>query len=261
MWPLSETQQRLRDAVVLGDASRVADLLIGGEQAEGRLAIHQRHYHASLESALLTKFQATGWLVGTPFLQEVIRSFIRSHPPHAPCMAEYGDDFPQFIAAQPGAERVPYLLAFAELEWRLGQAAIAVDEPSIGLENLSQLAPENLQDATLRLQPGIHYLSTAWPIDDLIKLYLAETKPDQYPLAPAEVCIEVRGSRGTFQIDRLEATEFAFRSAIQGGRSIGDAAANALDIDARFDPGRALVRLVNQGHVTTVTFGDTEIRA
>jgi Putative DNA-binding domain len=261
MWPLSEMQQRLRDAVVFGDASRVADLLIGGAQPEGRLAIHQRHYHASLESALLTKFQATGWLVGTSFLQEAIRNFIRRHAPHAPCMAEYGDNFPQFIATQRGAERVPYLLAFAELEWRLGQAAIAVDEPTIGLDALSQLAPENLQDATLRLQPGIHYLSAAWPIDDSIKLYLMETKPDQYPLAPAEVCIEVRGSRGTFQIDRLEATEFTFRRAIQGGRSIGDAAADALDLDAGFDPGRALVCLVNQGHVTRVTFGNTEIRA
>jgi len=253
MWPLSEIQQRLRDAVILGDANRVADLLIGGGDPGRRLAIHQRHYHSSLESALLGKFQATGWLVGTPFLQEAIRDFVRKHPPHAPCMAEYGDSFPQFISQLPSADRVPYLLAFAELEWCLGQAAISVDQPAIGLESVSRTGPEDLHDAVLGLQPGLHYLSAAWPVDELIKLYLSETKPDHFALAPAEVWVEVHGSRGSFEIDRVDAAEFSFRRAVREGQSIGNAAVGALDIDSSFEPGRALVQLIDQGRVTTIT--------
>ena len=61
---LAEIQTGIRDALVNGSVAAVAPVLSGGLHPERRLAIHQRHYAASLTRALTERFPATGWLVG-----------------------------------------------------------------------------------------------------------------------------------------------------------------------------------------------------
>jgi Putative DNA-binding domain len=126
---LAEIQSRVRNAVVAGEAAGIESLLVGRELGRKRLEIHRRQYQASLVNALVEKFPGCGWLVGRAFVAEAARCYIRQHPPEAPCIVEYGAGFPQFLAHGPGAAAVPYLGYFAELEWCVGQVAIAVQEP------------------------------------------------------------------------------------------------------------------------------------
>src|SRR2546422_11534483 len=109
---LAEIQSYFRKAVVAGDTKRVATMLTGGCHPEKRLTVHQRNYQTSLVDALMAKFPATGWLIGTPFLTEAAKHFVCEHPPLAPCITEYGAAFPAFLAQCPGAERLPYLREF-----------------------------------------------------------------------------------------------------------------------------------------------------
>jgi hypothetical protein len=252
---LADTQRRLRRAVVTGDAAGIERLLVGGRRAGKRLAIHQRQYETSLVTALLGKFPATAWLVGTPFVVEAATRFVRERPPNAPCIAEYGGDFPSYLSTCPGAERVPYLQGFAQLEWHLGHVAVAVDCTAVTLREFSRIDVDVLPEARLTLQAGLRYLQASWPIDDLMKLYLTNTAPDQLSLARCDVWIEIRGARGEFQINRLEPGEFTFRKAGLEGRSIGDAAERAMESNAAFEPGRALAALVTDGLVTAITLG------
>src|ERR1700676_941866 len=121
MLTLAETQAGIRDAVVAGNAADVALVLVGGAPREHRLAIHQRHYRASLTRALVERFPATVWLVGSELVAHAATVFISKHPPSRPCVAEYGDGFPRYLGADPAAGSVPYLAQFAELEWHLGR--------------------------------------------------------------------------------------------------------------------------------------------
>jgi hypothetical protein len=244
---LAETQSRFRDAVVEGTAQQIAPLaplLVGGRDPAKRLIVHQRNYQTSLVDALLVKFSASGWLVGTPFLTEAARRFVREHPPQTPCIAEYGEAFPDFLSVCPGAERVPYLCEFAELEWHVGHVAIAIDRPPVAGEEFSAIEADALPDTLLALQPGLRYLHASWPVDELMKLYLTEMAPDQFDLSPADVWIEVRGARGEFHFTRLDVADFTFRRSVLEGRSIGEAAECALDVNAAFDPGQALGSLI-----------------
>jgi Putative DNA-binding domain len=250
---LAETQLRLRRAVVGDDIAGVVPLLIGGRDPERRLAIHRRHYESSLMTAIRTKFPATAWLVGSPFLDEAAKQFVRRHPPTAPCIAEYGEEFPRFLSSHLGAARVPYLHPFAELEWHLGKVAISVDRPVPALEEFSRVETNALMDAGLTLQQGLRYLHSPWPVDDLMKLYLSEMAPSEYRLAPADVWLEVRGARGEFQINRLDSAEFIFRKAILDGQSIGAAAERALDENDEFNVGHAFAMLVTGGHIIATT--------
>jgi hypothetical protein len=118
---------------------------------------------------------------------------------------------------------------------------------------LSGVDPELLPDSTLVLQPGLRYQQTAWPVDDLLKLYLAETIPDELVLEPTDIGLEIRGARGVFHINRVRAGTLTFRASIQAGHSIGDAAERALDAGADLDPGRELAGLFDEGLVTAVS--------
>jgi hypothetical protein len=62
---LADIQAGIRDALVDGNGAAVAPVLLGGSRPAQRLAIHQRHYVASLIRALVERFPATVWLVGS----------------------------------------------------------------------------------------------------------------------------------------------------------------------------------------------------
>ncbi|HEY7298736.1 MAG TPA: DNA-binding domain-containing protein [Xanthobacteraceae bacterium] len=252
MPPLAETQAHLRRAVVAGDLADIGPMLRGGRDPAKRLAIHQRNYETSLVNALLGKFPATGWLVGPGFLSQAAREFIRRRPPRSPCIAQYGEDFPRHLETRPHAERVPYMRELAELEWCVGHAAIATDRPSLAPDALGGLNPDVLCDATLTLQGGVHYLATSWPVDELMKTYLQEKAPDTLQLSPGEFRFEIRGSRGAFQINRLDSGEFAFRNGLRSKCTIGAAAELALEADPDFDVGPSFLKAITEGLVVAI---------
>jgi hypothetical protein len=246
---LAEFQALLRDAVVDGDGRRLTPILIGGADPEKRLAIHSRHYLASLSRALMEKFPAVNWLIGSPLLSEAARAYIRRHPPRAPCIAEYGESFPAFLASLPATESMPWIRNVGELEWHVGHAVLAVDRPPLAAAAMSSLDPERLAEVALELQPGLRYLASPWPVDNLLKMFVDQSAPDRYELLPQDVYLEVYGLRGAFDISRLDPGTFAFRKALAAGESIGAAAVLALEADAEFEPGGALTALMSAGFV------------
>jgi hypothetical protein len=185
---LADLQGGVCRALVTGDASQVESLLLGGADARKRLVIHQRHYTASLVTALLNRFPATVWLVGSELVTDAARRFVRERPPSRPCIAEYGESFPAFLAAHPAVAHLAYLHSFAELEWHLGRLALAV-HPS----------------------DGVQYLRAEWAIDELISLYLSGQEPERFVLDHGDIWLEVRGNRGELQITRLSQADFALR--------------------------------------------------
>jgi hypothetical protein len=195
---LTDIQVGIRDALVDGNSAAVAPVLVGGSRPAQRLAIHQRHYVASLTRALVERFPATVWLVGSELVTHAATAFIREHPPSRPCIAEYGDAFPRFLGAHRAAEALPYLAQFAELEWHLGRLALATDESA-----------------------NVQYLHLDWTLDELIGFYLADTAPDAYALRHEDVWLEILGLRGELRMNRLRGEEFARRVAAEptGARS------------------------------------------
>jgi hypothetical protein len=250
---LADLQSRFAHAVTTGEAEAVVAQLVGGAHPDKRLDIHLRHYEASLTAALREKFAACAWLAGADAVSAAARAYVRTHPPARPCIAEYGEDFPQFLATCGRARTMPYLESFAALEWAVGRASIAIDSPPISWSDLGRIGTEHLIDSALPLQPGLHYLRSAWGVDQLMTTYLSGTEPERFVLPEAETFMEVRGARGTVHLARLDGATFTFRRKLAAGSSVGDAAGCALDLDPAFDPGEALRLLVHAGLVTSTT--------
>jgi hypothetical protein len=241
-----------------GDAAAVGGQLRGGRDPGQRLAIHLRHYATSLAGALCDKFPASAWLIGAEAMREAAQAYARLHPPRQPCIAEYGRDFPQFLSGHPRAARLPYVRSFAELEWAVAQASIAVDAPPLSWTELAACGAEGLIESRLALQPGVHYVRADWRIDELMQTYLSGVAPERFVLVDAATRIEVRGARGTFKLVRLDAATFAFRTSLAAGRTVGEAADAALTLEQGFDPGSALRVLVDAELVTAGATGTQE---
>ena len=255
MLALADLQAAVRRAVVGGDVSDVAPMLTGGADPRHRLAIHHRHYATSLTTALLTRFPATVWLVGSDLVTAAARAFVEAHPPIRPCIAEYGEDFPTFLAAQPGASNLLYLEPFARLEWHLGRLALAIDHPAVVDWPVRR---DDLDDLTLDVQPGVQYLHLTWPVDQLISIFLTGIEPEQFELRPEDIWLEVRGVRGELRMTRLSAADFAFRAAVAEGMSLDDAALGGISRDAAFDVIASVTSLLADRLVTGVRGHDLE---
>jgi hypothetical protein len=250
---LADIESSVAAALLAGDTRLAPPMLLGGHDPRSRFAVHIRNYQTSLRNALLEKFPATTWLLGTNAIARAAGAYVREHPPSAPCIAEYGSTFPAFIADFDGIENKPYVHSFAKLEWALGHAAIAVDEAAVDWQELAGVALEALLDTGVTLQPGVEYIRATHPVDTLIRLFLSETEPDSLELPAGETLIEVRGSRGAISMDRLDGAGFAFRNALAAGGTINDAATAALDADPGFDPGQALRKLIDQALVVSIS--------
>src|SRR5262249_12442336 len=173
-------------------------------------------------------------------------------PPSKPCIAEYGEGFPQFLATRPVAATIPYLRQFAELEWHLSRLALTVRVPAVSMRVLSTSNAATIGDATVALQPGVHYFHADWGIDHLISLYLSDESPDHFTLQAGDVWLELRGVRGELSMTRLGHADFMFKLALAAGESVSKAALSALQIETQFDPGRGLVNLVREKMIVAI---------
>lgn len=250
MLALSETQRLVRNALVLSDFDAVSPILVGGHDPAARLAIHRRHYHASLVDALRTRHPATAWLIGDAAVTAAATRYVIAHPPRVFCIAEFGADFPRFLGSEPSLSAVPYVRAFAILEWHVGRVSVAVDGPALSLANLATADPASLMASSVIFQPGVVYMTTEWPVDALMRIYLSDQVPPQFHMSPATTHVEVRGARGALHVTSLPPATSAFRSLLQSGSAIGVAAEAALDLDPQFDPGRALIDLCDLSLLT-----------
>jgi hypothetical protein len=249
---LADLQSDIAAAVIEGAVPASAGLLTGGENPRRRFAIHSRHYAASLARSLVERFAATAWLTGAGFVTEAAMRFVRDHPPTRPCLAEYGDAFPSYLASL-AATRLPYIGQFALIDWHLGRLAIAVDAaPLLALD----CDPARFSDACLTLQPGSAYIALDWPLDELFQFYLSGSAPNRYALRRDAVWLELRGSRGELWFTRLTKGDYEFRHALANRVAMGHAAELAVRVDESVDPGRALLAMLHAGLVTGLTYAE-----
>jgi hypothetical protein len=175
--PLADLQRTVTNTLRSGVLpNKSAMELIGGRTPDGRLQIHARHYAVSLTRALVERFRATAWLVGSEIVVEAARAFMRDHPPTGPCIAEYGEEFPSFLADR--VPTVPYVEQFARIDWQFGRLALATDV-------------------------AVVYVDVDWSVDELMGFYLTGVEPDRYEIRRERACLELRGSRGELWIQRI----------------------------------------------------------
>jgi len=253
---LRELQAGVR-AALLGaeDGWVAAEVAPDGLGSAARLQVYRNHVRTTLTAALQATFSVVARLVGDGFFAYAVAVFIERHPPAGPCLHEYGEAWPEFLAAFPPAGILPWLPDVARLEWAMNAAHHAEDLPPVDLDELRRLPPQSLGRLVLRLDPSLRLLDSPWPVDRI----WAANQPGADPAAPVDLAaggvrLEVRRRGDVVGFRRLDHASFALRRALQAGWPLAAAGAAALEVEPELDLAAALSTLLQDGVIAGHAF-------
>ncbi|WP_421695083.1 DNA-binding domain-containing protein [Aestuariivirga sp.] len=249
---LSETQSAFRTAVTADGQQAVLGLLRASGDAAERLEIYRRHYRESFRRHLRGRYPTLEWILGTDRLVALADAALMRSPPRAPSLAEYGEVLVDVVAD--ARESLPaYAADVARLDWRLGCLSVAVSREPMAIAALAAVPPQHLAQITLGLQPGLAFLASGWPVDELLHLRHQSHQPEQLVFEPRQTLLQLRGARGRFSVERLSPGGFTFRARLAASEALGAAASAAVEAEPGFDLSAALGRLFSDGLVINLT--------
>ena len=246
---LRELQAAIGAAMLGGDAGAAArEIEPDGLAPEARLEIYRHHVLTTLTSALEATFPVICRLVDRRFFAYTADTYLRAHPPTGPCLFEYGDTFPDFLAAFPPCRDLAYLPDVARLEWAMSAALHAPDVDAMDADCLADVAAEDMPRLTFAVDPSVSYVESPWPVDRIWRANQAEdgASNDPIDLASGGVRLEVRRVGDVATVRALAAGDYALRTALARGGTLEDAASAALGADPHLDLTAALHALLGE---------------
>jgi hypothetical protein len=214
-----------------------------------RLGIHRHHVLDSLASALAATFPTVQAVVGADFFRGLARAFIGRSLPLQPVLAEYGADFPAFIAGQQAGHGLPYLADVARLDWALNLAFHAPAGDRLAATDLAALPADRLPALRLALAPGTALVRSTYPVDRIWRASQPGAPADPVDLASGGVYLLVLRRPDDAAFVRLSDGEAAFTGGITAGLSLQEAAGRG---DTGFDLSAAFARLLGLGAFAAV---------
>lgn len=253
MTALAPQQARFAAALLDPEAPTPAGLRArAGDSAARCFAVYRNNVVVSLIDALAERFPVTSRLVGEEFFRAMAREFVRGNPPVSPLLADYGDDFPDFVADFPPAAGLPYLADLARLEAARTRAYHAADAVPVAADAFAAVDPVDLPHCRLRLHPSAAIIRSYWAIATIWAAHQDDREPGALDAAAPEDALVVRIG-DEVAVERLAGKGFAtFLAALAGGATLGDAAVQATDETRAFDPAAALAAVIGLAIVTAI---------
>lgn len=226
-----------------------------GKAADRRYDIYRNNVTVSLIDALAAIYPAVQRITGTEFFRAMARFHVRSHPPASPLLFEYGRDFPAFIAQYEHAEAMPWLADVARVERAWLDAYHAADAAPLSPARLSAVPPDRLADLVFIPHPAVRFLRSDYAAvtifaanrDNAEAVRIDASRPEDALITRPEFDVTVR---------RLPRGGAVFAEHLMSGRSLGEAAAAALQASSEFDIAANIAGLIEAGTFTSLAYGD-----
>lgn len=252
---LHELQAAFLQAMFGPDEPQLLEAIAGdGLLPAARLQIYRHHVLTSLTEVLQATFPVVCRLVDERFFRYAADAYIRQYPPKAPCLFEYGADFPAFLAAFPPCRHLAYLADVARLEWALNTALHAEVRAPLDPTELGGLAPHDVAQLTFQFDPSVTLLDSPWPIDQIWHVH----QVDEEVYAPVDlnaggVALEIRRWEDDVGFRRLDHSLYTFRTTLAAGHALARAAEAALAVSQEFDCVAALHELLTDSVISGFT--------
>lgn len=212
--------------------------------AEARLRVYRHHVSHSLCTALTATFPTVQALVGEGFFRTMAQSFIARTLPVQPVLAEYGAEFPTFVAAHEPARALPYLADIARLDWALNVAFHCPVGRRLAAADLARITVERLPSLSVALPEGASLIRSRYPIDRIWNASQPGASADTVDLdaGRADLLVLRRSDDAAFIV--LEAGEAGFVASLAEGASLEVAAEQGVGAEPAFDLSAAFARLL-----------------
>ena len=211
------------------------------------LTVHRNTVMKGLVDALAANYPTVAQLVGEEWFKACALEYVRAHPARSPVLATYGEAFPAFLAAFAPAAELPYLPDVARIDRLWIEAHTAPDANVLASASLVGWAPDALARLRLAFHPATRF---AWVRHSAATIWIhhrAVRASDELAIADTDEGILLTRPRGAIEYAVLERSALQFLEHLQGGASLGTAAAAALETDAGADVAGALARSLAAG--------------
>ena len=255
MASLRELQSAFVDALFGGREEWLARHILASGMAPGaRLAIYRNNTLHNYHEALRAVYPVVERLVGEEFFGHAARRYACACPSRSGDIQDYGESFPEFLAALPGAAGLAYLPDTARLEWRVHEAFHAAEHPPLDLESLAGVPAERYPELRFTLHPSCRLLASPYPVQLIWEVNQPEYRGDDtvdLALGGARLLVWRPG----FQVEMvpLGAGEHALLASLAAGETLGAACDAALAAEEGFDVAAALRRRARDGVVVQFT--------
>ncbi len=240
----TSTRWQAAFAAALTDPETPVPPLFAPCDSVARFAVYRNNSAAAEIGALKEQFPTVLQIVGDDAFSGLARGFARQNPPRSPILADYGADFPEFVAAflaESCVMETPYLPDAARLDWAVLNVLRAQEAEPCGLGRLAALDAERIGAVRPRLHPALTLIASDWPL-------LALRDPAGRAIADwrSENVLVLR-PQAELTLTRLSLSDAAFLSACAGKATLAEAALAGETAESAFDFGQTLVALTRAG--------------
>jgi Putative DNA-binding domain len=251
---LRELESSFGSAMLGEPEAALLDLIAAdGLTSDARLRIYRNHVLLTLTDSLIATYPVVCRLVDERFFRYAADQYVRSHPPTVPCLFEYGESFPAFLAAFGPCQHLEYLPDVARLEWAINYADHADDADAIDAARLGEIPTDRIGSVKLTLHPSVSFLSSPWPVDRIWRANQSDADPDAtVSLDAGGAQLEIRRLGDDVIFRSLDAATYAFRTALVRGDSLELAVTAAHGVDPHVDLAQTLQQLLADGIVISI---------
>ena len=224
-----------------------------GSDPAARFAIYRNNVMVALVNGLRATFPVTAQLVGDAFFNAMAAEWARDNPPRSRLMAEYGAEFPDFIAEFAPAKPLAYLADVARLERLRVTAYHALDATPLAVENIAAALGGDSDQVMVTLHPSFAVLRSRYAI---VSLWAAHQAADGLGQALDAIKIDtpedalVLRPLDDVHVHSLAPGEAALITCLHLGQSLADALAEIAATTPDFNLTHALQLLLQSGIIT-----------
>jgi hypothetical protein len=206
-----------------GDSSFENYIHLKGPSPRNRLSIYHNTIRAGLRKALEFTYPLTWELIGEDCANGAAYAFIReySHLPQTGILDDWEAAFPDFLGQFSPTQSLAYLPDFARLEWLKHVSSSAEDQVSLSAHDFKDMNAESYGKLILKLHPSVHFLSSSYPLDQILAVVKGEVVSVELESRKSYVLL-IRPTHFV-HIHWLSEVDFSFFSYLQKGDSLIDA--------------------------------------
>ncbi|WP_157016326.1 HvfC/BufC N-terminal domain-containing protein [Mesorhizobium xinjiangense] len=219
--------------------------------ADKRYDVYRNNVTVSLIDTLGETYPAVQRIVGRTFFRDMARIFVRAEPPRSPLLFEYGRGFSAFIDDFEHTASMPWLGDVARIERAWLDAYHAADAPPLAPETLANVPAESLSTMVFTPHPAMRVVRSAYPAVTIFAANRQSGPVGKILERGGEDALVTRPHLELF-VRKLPPGGAVFLVALCGGRTLGEAAAEALDREPRFDLGANIAAMLEAGAFTAV---------
>lgn len=220
-------QQRLLNVIWNDDPDLLAK---SGFDLQG-INIYRRNLLANAQRALSITYPTIFKLLDSDISEDLLQQFLQLSPPYQGDWAQWGENFPNFIATNIIASDYPYLPDCAHLDWQF-HCAIHGQDQSLIQSSLALLGDTDPKNIHILFNENVALINTQYPIDDIFDAHHHEQlsqrdsamKSAQMALLNGITSGTVMISRPLYQpkITRLTEVDAEFMQALMSGKSLAE---------------------------------------